>query len=31
MHKQRGNRHCEMSVAYSGPCGKTSMAEIVQG
>ena len=31
MHKQSGSRHCEMSEAYSGPCGKTPMAERVHG
>ena len=29
MHKKSGSRHCEMSVAYSGPCQK-SMAKLLR-
>ena len=29
MHKQSGNRHCEMSVAYSGPSQK-SLAKLLR-
>ena len=29
MHKQSGSRHCEMSMAYSGPCQR-SIAKLLQ-